>query len=80
MALRRLTDKEAARMGVVVSACLQVAAALGWASLSNVNAGEATQVLAFTVPLTLAAGEWIRRQVFSRHTVRTLRGGPPIMP
>jgi hypothetical protein len=76
MTLRRLTDSEAARVGVVASAGLQVAAALGWASVSNVSAGEATQVLVFTIPLTVAAGEWIRGRVFSRHTVRTLTGRP----
>jgi hypothetical protein len=73
MAFRRLTDREAARVGVAVSAGLQVAAAMGWAGLSNVSAGEATQVLVVTVPLTLAAGEWIRRKVFSRHSVNQVR-------
>lgn len=74
MALRRLTDREAVRVGVVTAAVLQVAAAAGVASVTNVNAGEATTVLVVTLPFVLGAGEWIRRKVYSRHTVRTLKG------
>lgn len=73
MAFRRLTDREAARVGVVTASALQVAAALGWAGVSNVNAAEAAQVLTFTIPLTLAAGEWIRRKVHSRVSAEALK-------
>jgi hypothetical protein len=74
MRFRRLTDREAARVGVAVAAALQVAAALGLSVVSDIEAEEATAVVVVVLPFVLGAGEWIRRRVYSKRTARLLTG------